>query len=200
MMLQYLYVQYTAGYKNGGETLYLANNRQQYAAGILCDFMKRKGDSYFPPLDRDVVGIELLMRVGKPGLISQGPAGVCGPAAFLYNVALDSPAMYAQYAIDLYEKGKGRIRNMDVSPSVGCRNYIPPETIAQAEWLTAGSLRDSSNAWLDFDDVSRNFSAGTNITDLVNWFKDAGYSDIRYDDNLLRRPQRGRHRLLQSVL
>jgi hypothetical protein len=37
----------------------------------------------------------------------QDKAGLCGPFAFVYGFASDSPSQYAKYAVDLYEKGNG---------------------------------------------------------------------------------------------
>jgi hypothetical protein len=188
-MLEYLYRQFADRNFNGGKTLMFGSDRQQYAAGILCDFMKLKeGQSAFPNFSRDKVGVELLIRVANPGVIYQGQAGICGPVSFLYNIALDNPAMYAKYGIDLYETGRGRLRRIEVAPSHGCRTYSPPADsgIGQADWMTAASLRDSENFLLDYDSVGRNWvSVGTSNSDVTNWFSRAGYTDIRSDDNLV---------------
>src|SRR5207249_3989846 len=78
-----------------------STSRQKYAAGILCDFLQRTGPQRFSRLDRDRVGIDLLLRVANPNIINQRNAGLCGPVGFLYSLAFDSPAAYARYGIDL---------------------------------------------------------------------------------------------------
>ena len=78
----------------------------KYAADLIFSFMKRMGQNYFPKLDRDEVGIDLLLRVSNPNILNQRTAGICGPMAFLYSLAFDFPAVYAEYAIDLTKMAK----------------------------------------------------------------------------------------------
>lgn len=178
-MLMYLY----AEMKQWGGLYSLGTNRQTYAADIICSFLKRMGSPKFSKLNRDEVGIDLLMRIANPSLINQRRAGLCGPCAFLYSVATDSPAMYAKFAIDLFEKGIAKIGRVEVEPSDNCRSYDPPPDMSPAEWLTAASLRDSENAFLDFDDVNRDYSAGTAMSEMIIWFQRAGYTHVDFADN-----------------
>lgn len=64
-----------------------STSRQKYAVEILCDFIERIGPQRFPKLDRDRVGIDLLLRVANPNIINQGNAGLCGPVSFLSSLA-----------------------------------------------------------------------------------------------------------------
>jgi len=160
-----------------------STSRQQYAVEILCDFLKRKGPQSFPHLDRSRVGVDLLLRVANPNIINQRQAGVCGPVAFLYGLAFDSPAAYARMGIDLFENGRAKVGRMDVSPGSDCRNYSPPDPLSHGEWVTAGSLRDSENLFLDYDDVDKNRAGGTGADEVAHWFEKAGYTDVHYDHN-----------------
>jgi hypothetical protein len=183
-MLRYLIEQTWNLYGADGQ-FSLTTLRQQYAAEIICGFLKRMGSGYFPKLDRDRVGIDLLMRVGNPEIINQDRAGLCGPVAFVYGLASDSPAAYAQYAVDLYEKGKAKIGEIVVEPSEGCRSYSPPSSMSPADWLAAASLRDSENWWFDVDDVEVGFSAGASIGEVAKWFERAGYTDVKSEANMV---------------
>jgi hypothetical protein len=163
-----------------------STSRQKYAVEILCDFIERIGPQRFPKLDRDRVGIDLLLRVANPNIINQGNAGLCGPVSFLSSLAFDSPAAYAKFGIDLFEKGKAKIGRIEVEPSSDCRNYLPQTPVSQGEWLTAGSLRDSENFLLDYDGVDRNwFSDQTTTSEVARWFSKAGYTDVRAEDNMV---------------
>ncbi len=154
---------------------------QKYAADILCGFLKRMGQPYFPRLDRDLVGIDLLLRVSNPNIINQQNTDLCGPVAFLYSLAFDQPAVYAKFGIDLFEKGKAKIGRFDIEPSFDCRHYLPPPPISHGEWLTAGRLRDSANFFFDYDSVE---ASGSSTNDeLADWFERAGYTDVHNDDN-----------------
>ncbi|MDW6025198.1 hypothetical protein SAZ10_25900 [Mesorhizobium sp. BAC0120] len=165
--------------------IYFSTTRQKYAAEILCDFLERNGPQRFPKLDRNRVGIDLLLRVANPNIINQQNAGLCGPVSFLYSLAFDSPAAYARYGIDLFENGKAKIGRIEVEPGSDCRNYAPQPPMSHGEWLTAGSLRDSENFLLDYDGVDRNwFSDGATNSEVARWFSKAGYTDVRAEDNM----------------
>ncbi|MBG0808736.1 hypothetical protein IY145_05030 [Methylosinus sp. H3A] len=157
--------------------------RQKYAAEMICSFLERSGRPYFPNLDRNVVGVDLLMRVANPNIINQSSAGICGPVAFLYSLAFDSPATYAKFAIDLYEKGKAKIGGLEIEPGPDCRKYAPTPPMSQGDWLTGGSLRDSERLIFDYDSVEARGS--TTFGEMADWFQRAGYADVDFEDNLV---------------
>jgi len=77
------------------------------------------GRGFWPHLDRDEVGVGLLMRLAKPSLVAQRGASLCGPAAAIFNIAQDRPGLYAKFAIDLYEKGEAKMDYETVKPNPG---------------------------------------------------------------------------------
>jgi hypothetical protein len=165
-------------------------SRQQWAADDACAFLKRIGGSYWPNLDRDEVGVGMLLRIAKPGLLRQGAANVCGPAAMLFSLLEDNPGAYAQFAIALYEKGKANMGKDSVEPRSRVRQYSPPSgSIDPVDWLTMASMRDSENWFLSFDSVKDNvrvnFAAATTPMEMAWWFTRAGYSDVREDANFV---------------
>lgn len=156
------------------------------AGNLVCDFLKRHGNSKFKNLDRDRVGIELLMRLAKPSLINQGKASLCGPSTLLYMVARDKPVEYARFAINLFEKGEGKIGKLEIEPGSDCRAYLPPEgSISQVDWLTAASIRDSENWFFDYDSVNDQFAGITMPGELADWFEEAGYANVKNETNLV---------------
>jgi hypothetical protein len=160
-----------------------STSRQKYAVEILCDFLQRIGPQSFPNLDRDRVGIDLMLRVANPNIINQRNADLCGPVSFLYGLAFDSPAAYARFGIDMFEKGTARIGRIDVKPSNDCRNYYPEWPMSHGEWVTAASLRDSENFLLDYDSAEGWGATSTN-GEVARWFSKAGYTDVHADNNL----------------
>ena len=168
-----------------------------YAANRVCDFLRRRGHGQWPTLDRDEVGVGILMRLAYPGLLRQGGANVCGPAAMLFNVLNDRPVTYALYAIDLYEKGEAKLNRLSVKPMSGVRHYFSASKIDPIDWLTMASLRSSENWFFAdiFDDPTGEgflgeqreglFGATTQM-EMAWWFDQAGYRDIREDANLAR--------------
>jgi hypothetical protein len=187
---------------DGGKGPYrLPTDKHVFAANMTCDFLKRKGRSYFSRLERDEIGLGMLMRLAYPGLLKQGDASVCGPAALLFSVLSDNPVQYARYAIDLYEKGKGNIGRILVEPSKDVRSHLPPSTalIHAVDWMTMASLRDSENYFMGFDSLeteignlkipgesSKTQLAGITLPgELAHWFRLSGYSDVREETNLV---------------
>jgi hypothetical protein len=165
----------------------LSTSGHMYAANLACDFLRRLGRGHWPNLDRDEVGVGMLMRIAYPGLIRQGGASLCGPVAMLYNLLRDRPGAYARYAIDLYERGEAKMVDLSIKPSDGVRFYSPPSgTIDPIDWLTAASLRDSENWFVQYDTADKRFAGATTQMELAYWFHRAGYSDVKEDANLLR--------------
>ena len=154
------------------------------AAGMVCDFLEGSGASRFPHLDRDEVGVGILMRIANPAIIRQDEASLCGPAALLFSVASDNPGAYTRYALDLYEKGKARLGRLEIEPGEDCRSYQPPPTMDHADWLTLASIRDSENWFLDYDTADKEMAGITSPMELTNWFEDSGYTDVRNETNL----------------
>ena len=177
-MLRYLGLQAFNNKARGPIGIY--TDRQKVAARMILGFLKGHGSPKFPNLDRDQVGIDLLYRVANPNVINQGMANICGPVGFLYSVALDAPANYAKFGMDLFENGKAMLGKIKVEPGKDARDYSPPPPLTHGEWLTAGSLRDSANAFYDYDTVFRD--GDTKLTEVVSWMRRAGYSDIKVSD------------------
>lgn len=168
----------------------LATQKHQFAADMACDFLKRSGKVYFPKLSRDTVGLGLLMRIANPGLLRQGAASLCGPAALLHNIATDRPGEYARYAIDLFEKGQASLGRLYIKPGSDVRDYTP-SGIGEVDWLTMASLRDSENWFFDYDTTAKEFAGITLPGELADWFRKSGYSDVQEDTNLTNMTHKG---------
>ena len=166
----------------------LTTSRQIGAAEIVCEFLKRTGRGRWPMLDRDEIGVGLLMRLAYPGLLRQGEASLCGPAAFLFGLLLDRPGFYAGFAIHLYERGTAVLGGLPVTPHDSVRQYAPPRSkdIHSVDWMTMASLRDSENWFFSYDTADKEFAGATTPFELVWWFTKAGYSDVKEDANLTR--------------
>jgi hypothetical protein len=163
----------------------LPTEKHKFAADMVCNFLQRTGRTSFPMLDRDEIGVGLLMRIANPGIIRQGSSSLCGPSSLLYNLATDKPGIYAKYAIDLYELGKASIGRLRIEPGSDVRGYKPPAgAMHPVDWMTTASLRDSENWFFDYDSVDGEFSGITMPGELADWFRRAGYSDVRNETNV----------------
>lgn len=169
--------------------------KHRFAAEIVCDFLKGSSGTYFPHLDRNAVGVGLLMRIANPGLMNQGDAPLCGPTALIHTLATDHPGQYARFAIDLYEKGKAKLGRLTIEPGKDVRSH-KPAGIPQVDWLTMASIRDSENWFFDYQSVTggeipnpfvdtEGWRGMTMPNELARWFQKAGYSDVRNVTNLV---------------
>jgi hypothetical protein len=106
----------------------------------------------------------------------------------MFSYASDKPASYARFAIDLYQKGQANLGRLLVKPGRDVRNFTPPSTLDHIDWLTCASLRDSENWFLDFDDTGTisDLAGVTLPSEMEQWFRKAGYQDVREDTNVSR--------------
>jgi hypothetical protein len=144
-------------------------------------------DQAFPSVKRADVVDGLKTRLAKPQLIDQANTSLCGCACLMYCLAKLKDAVYAQYVVELYQTGKGKIGSLSVEPSSDCKKYAPSTAkgIHPVDWLALASLRDSENDLFDYQSPSNEVGGITMPGDLVDWFKDAGFSKDANITNLV---------------
>jgi hypothetical protein len=158
-----------------------------YSAEMACNFLKKNGRGQWVTVDRDDIGVGLLLRLAYPGILRQGDANLCGPAAYLFTLLCDRPGMYVRFATELYERGAASLAGLSIEPSSDVRKNTPEAyKIAPVDWMTMASLRNSGDWFLKFDSTDGGLSGATTTSDIVWWLTKAGYSDIQQDTNLLR--------------
>jgi hypothetical protein len=185
-MLERFVAQVTDRINSGGRSFVLATSQHIYAANLVCDYLRRSGHPQWPYLDRDEVGIGLLIRLANPALIDQNRASLCGPAAVVFNMAQDRPGLYAKFAIELFENGEANLAYDTIKPHPFLRMVPPKNAISQADWLTMGSLRSSENLFMDYVSPDQELSAATTPYEIAEWLRRAGYSDVTNETNLAR--------------
>lgn len=159
---------------------------KQKAKAKVAAFRAGKGGGKFKHLSRKSVADGLDVRIDKPEKVNQGYSSLCGPSALVYQVARDQPEAYAQFAVDLYEKGRGRIGKLSVEPGSDCRNYNLPASsgMEAVDWLTLASIRDSENFFFDYQSYKDTGAGITMPGDMEDWMKAAGYQDIVEETNV----------------
>lgn len=123
----------------------IRGQKRRDAAELAFAFLERTGPNAFSRLSRNTVGVEMLLRIAKPGLLKQDQSSLCGPTSMLFNLLSDHPERYAQFAVSLYESGRATVGTLSIIPNEGVKNYTPPGTMAQVDWMTMASIRDSEN-------------------------------------------------------
>lgn len=138
--------------------------------------------SVHDPFERSLLEKQIAQRINHKTTPNQRETSLCGPAAFFYCLQMDRPDVYAQAARELWRYGKTKIGKLEIKPGEGCRH---PEGTFYSErgsprvlgidWITMASLRDSENAVLDYDNISKQTSGITAWWSLREWFEKAGY-------------------------
>jgi hypothetical protein len=149
-------------------------------------FEKRNDNKAFTKIERKAVATQLRERIRKPSSINQGGASLCGPAVFIYYLAKRRPKQYVQYIIDLYEKGEADIGRLKVKPGGDCKDFNPVKKyeIMEADWVAWAGLRDSENAFFDYDHPNDQVPGITLPGDIAKWFTLAGSLAVRKNTNI----------------
>ena len=162
----------------------------QKALKAIDEFKKRTaGSQAFPGLSRDTIAAELKQRVTSPSLINQSGLPLCGPAAFAYVWASRDILAYINFAVALFEKGKGKLGSLEVSPGSDLKSKSPGSykwtaglKPAQVDWMVLSSIRDWENDTIDFEGGPTETTAGgTGEGDIIKWLRELGFSKVKDD-------------------
>ena len=137
----------------------------------------------FANVDAYVFGVQLALRVRRPRSTNQGSSNLCGPVSVLYTFAKSNPAGFAQFALDLFQKGQGMFNQMLIEPSPKIKaNYaIRKNNIPHmVDYVTLVSLRQCTfiSDSLGFNTV-RGADETTLAGQLGRWLNDAGYTNVQ---------------------
>ncbi len=154
------------------------------ATPIIDAFAAGTGGGVFLNIARNDVVAGLRTRVEDPTTLNQSASSLCGPAALLFCLLNDHPDIYAQYIVDLYTTGRGKLGTLIVGPSIACRLYKPGNKIAAVDWIGLASLRDSENSALDYGSVEDTTAGITMPHSLAAWFRAIGYQDVHNKTNV----------------
>ncbi|MET1077905.1 MAG: hypothetical protein ABWY06_07780 [Pseudomonas sp.] len=146
-------------------------------AALFNAFLQGKDDLAFScakGIPRADLVVEIQRRMANPTIIAQGNAPLCGPAAFMFNVAKTQPYAYARYVLDLLSKGEAMLGNLSVKPSAACREAAIGAKITVIDWVALASLRDSSNSVLAMNGPGSAAAGITMAGAMVEWFDKTG--------------------------
>jgi len=121
---------------------------------------------------------------------NQQDTSLCGPAVFFYALLMVRPDLYTQAITELWETGETRIGGLHIKPSYDCRNpsnfsdSTEGDRISAIDWISLASLRDSENAFMDYDSPGDQVAGITLPSKLKSWFVLAGatilFDNIQY--------------------
>jgi hypothetical protein len=159
------------------------------AKNVVDQFAARAGSGggLWLHIKRTDLAVGLRARVDNPDLISSIETSLCGPAAFAHGLAIDDPVSYVKAAIDLWETGSAVIGTQSIKPKKDLKTYKLPATttINPADWILLASMRDTDNWFFDYQEEGDDLSAITMPHTMEKWFKQAGYTEVLNDTNVV---------------
>jgi hypothetical protein len=154
------------------------SDARKIAIQFLQPLLKLDKSIIFPKLNTNIVTYQLILRILKPERVNQKEFGLCGPAHFMIVLIKSRPAKYASMAIELLKIGKTTGEDgSELIPDEYVTDYDPGDTIPQADWLLAASLR---NAQTPIPLGKEGTYSGTKGPDVFAYCLHAGYKRIAY--------------------
>lgn len=136
-------------------------DRYAEAGRALRVFRTGSAPGVWPRLNRATVAEELRRRIVDPAVMNQKMTGLCGPMSVLFELGRRDPAEYVRIAAELFETGSFLTStNRRIAAEGELRRERVPQgrwsngvrwTMAQVDWMLAGTMRDDENAFEDVD-------------------------------------------------
>lgn len=168
----------------------MATRSTSTATAAVDAFGRKLDPGIYWVLHRPNIAAGLKARLANPDLINQQDSPFCGPACTIRAICEDDPDAYAKAAIDLYESGVGKVKDLEIKPGVELIKSPVQMKMDEADWLMLATLRDSGNAVLSTAGAFGDSFAGITLPSTVQaWAKAAGYSNIEsttYVTNLVK--------------
>ncbi|WP_241009158.1 hypothetical protein [Aggregatibacter actinomycetemcomitans] len=159
--------------------------RAFFCTSILSEEEYRRGKTHpNDPFDKREIALQIKNRLDEP-YPDQDETSLCGPAAFYYCLLKDRPDIYDKAAKLLWTYGKVKIGDLEIKPGYDCRHPSRIDGVSALDWFTLASLRDSSNIFRDYDEVSDQVSGITLPGGLVDWFTEIGSKNLYKNTNML---------------
>jgi hypothetical protein len=130
----------------------------------------------FPNLSRTLLAYQLGLRVLDSTRIQQTGFGLCGPTALAVDVLRSDPEAFVKCATELAITATCTLRGRSIAPGADIRNYQPPNSIPQADFLMLTSLRSSDEVLLATTETAT--YGGTDGATLFEWCVACGYPRV----------------------
>lgn len=127
---------------------------------------------------RELIALQLIIRIADYKYIDQASHPLCGPVTFMQSVARRDPAEYVDFVIDLATQRRAAIGNRTVHVRAGSallHKHPHPTNIKAADYIALASLRDSANL---FPYRGRDAQGSTAIGEIVAWMREAGFQNV----------------------
>lgn len=178
--------------------IYKYEHLEQYR---YANFLRFPGQLKFYNFDRQLLVLQLMLRVLKPSYIQQSSHQICGPTAFMQTVANNNPLAYVKYVTDLAEHGKtimqlGSNPNGIVVDLANSNLFNQPSKLRggdlhEADLIAQAGLRESQNIIFSFvsskNMAARSMFGVTRTDEMEGWMALVGYHHVQ--KNAMSTPQ-----------
>jgi hypothetical protein len=157
------------------------SKKQEKALDLVEKFRTSSDEGKWSHIEKDDVVKGLKERIVNPTVIRQAGNPTCGPTSFVYTLAKGNPEAYATMVIDLFTKGKAKVKKLSIEASSSLRKAkMIGDDPDPVDWIAFTSLRNSHNyMWPIWLKVVNNLAGMTDPAKIVTWMKKAGYKDVQ---------------------
>ena len=132
---------------------------------------------------RELIALELIVRIADYKYIQQENHELCGPVTFMQGVARRDPVEYVDFVIGLATLRRGTIGNQVVikvrAGSALLHKHSHANSIKAADYIALASLRDSANLFPYRSRFTDRAKEGmTTPGEIVVWMRDAGFQNV----------------------
>lgn len=170
----------------------LSTMRTQSIAYQNNNFLGTDSPLKFRNFDRNVLAVQMSLRVLDPRFINQRNEQVCGVNAYVHNIALFDPLQYVQMVSKLASDGKvdlqgsntgKKILQIKISDDIANKESSLGDEIHDADHIILNGLRASQNNVVSYSEegnlLSKQLFGVTTHHEVNHWMKQSGYLNVQ---------------------
>ncbi|MCL9685695.1 hypothetical protein [Legionella maioricensis] len=169
---------------------------------IKCDYQKYEETNFldndselaFSNFERELLTVQMILRVLNPRFINQRHEQVCGVNAFVHNIAIFNPLQYVEMVGSLAETGEVDIQKLSfkrgslkvkVTKSITDKQPAGEdlEEIRDVDHVILNGIRASENALMSYDqessEVGKQLFGVTTSKELKSWMKQSSFHNVQ---------------------
>ncbi|MCW8470739.1 hypothetical protein OQJ19_08740 [Fluoribacter gormanii] len=163
-----------------------------YEAYQYDNFLNNMDPLKFKNFDRNLLALQMMIRVLDPRYINQRDEQVCGVNAFVHNIALFNPLKYVQIVSEIASKGvcdlkefagKEGLLRIEVTESVANKKSDQGDTIRDVDHVILNGIRSSENSIARYSEegaeLAKQLFGVTTHQEINRWMKQAGYHHVQ---------------------
>ncbi|BCA96288.1 hypothetical protein TUM19329_26490 [Legionella antarctica] len=166
--------------------------KSDYKAYQADNFLDKDAPLKFRNFDRNLLVLQMALRVLDPRFINQRNEQVCGVNTYVHNMALLNPLQYVQMVSKLASDGQVDLQDLDaekgvlhvkVKDRIANKKRSDGIDIHDADHIILNGLRSSENSLVSYSEESTELSKQlfgvTTLNELNSWMKQSGYSNVK---------------------